>query len=339
MGQIWVGMLGERLGSLYRGLMVIKARGQIWLSQIILVTLVESPARVAKRRRLGETRFEQKEGDGGGISSLEHIMANFLTAKAGSSDAVTAEQFEAKRQIGDTEKLVAKRKLKAHEDSRAEELKKKWIGKRKTTARGEAITTKRPTEALASSVVAVHPFAGSDGGAQHMVVENSHLEDLVTEVIVDSDPNAKGKEIFGGFGKAEPVEEHCTEALKDIGERVDPWVSKFDQWKEFRTEVRMNTISLMTVVANMDKIEDDLMTRAETERQFTKLFYRKLDDLLVSMNRAQTSMESRIGRDMHENHQRLSNEVTILSSQVAEVVPCLKEMGDAKKGEISQKRR
>ncbi|KZV26323.1 hypothetical protein F511_38702 [Dorcoceras hygrometricum] len=41
--------------------MVIKVGGQIWLSQAILDTLVESLVRIAKRRHLGETRFERNQ--------------------------------------------------------------------------------------------------------------------------------------------------------------------------------------------------------------------------------------------------------------------------------------
>ncbi|KZV36880.1 hypothetical protein F511_18053 [Dorcoceras hygrometricum] len=41
--------------------MAIKAGCQIWLSQAILGTLVESPVRIAKRPRLGETRFELRK--------------------------------------------------------------------------------------------------------------------------------------------------------------------------------------------------------------------------------------------------------------------------------------
>ncbi|KZV46004.1 (6-4)DNA photolyase [Dorcoceras hygrometricum] len=62
-----------------------------------------------------------------------------------------------------------------------------------------------------------------------------------------------------------------------------------------------------------------------------------IDDLLDSMNRAQTLMESCIVRDMNSNHQRMSDELNTLSSQMAEVINCLKELGDVKKGKTTRK--
>ncbi|KZV31606.1 hypothetical protein F511_27637 [Dorcoceras hygrometricum] len=46
-----------------------------------------------------------------------------------------------------------------------------------------------------------------------------------------------------------PDKEHCTKVIKEIRERIDPWITKFDQWKEFQTEVRLNSISSMTPIA------------------------------------------------------------------------------------------
>ncbi|KZV16905.1 hypothetical protein F511_23904 [Dorcoceras hygrometricum] len=49
--------------------------------------------------------------------------------------SVVFDFVEEKRQIGDEEKMAAKKKLKAHEDSRANELKKKRTVNRKAADR------------------------------------------------------------------------------------------------------------------------------------------------------------------------------------------------------------
>ncbi|KZV34466.1 PHD finger protein [Dorcoceras hygrometricum] len=55
-------------------------------------------------------------------------------------------------------------------------------------------------------------------------------------------------------------------------------------------------------------------------QQFNKVFYHKLDDLLASVTQAQNSTE--LQRDMNTNHHKLSDEVTTLSSQMAEFIDC-----------------
>ncbi|KZV16672.1 protein CPR-5-like [Dorcoceras hygrometricum] len=72
-------------------------------------------------------------------------------------------------------------------------------------------------------------------GVTQMVFEIPHLEDPVPE---DTDPAANGKEILVEMERSNPVEEHCTEVIKNIQERVDPRITKLDQWKEFHTEIR-----------------------------------------------------------------------------------------------------
>ncbi|KZV19217.1 hypothetical protein F511_09958 [Dorcoceras hygrometricum] len=109
---------------------------------------------------------------------------------------------EAKRQIVDAKKSIAKRKLKAHEDSRADELKKKQIGKRKPRQGPKLVQHKSAIPvATTRSVVAAHPIAGAAGGDQPMVVEHPHLEDPVTKVIVETCAEAQIEAVVPSLGE------------------------------------------------------------------------------------------------------------------------------------------
>ncbi|KZV47532.1 hypothetical protein F511_33272 [Dorcoceras hygrometricum] len=139
------------------------------------------------------SNLHQEEGDEGGISSRERYCGEVADSKGRVLDAVTAEWFEnasvvfdfveAKRRIGDGEKLVTKRKLKAHDDSRADELKKKRIGKRKTTAGGEAITMKKPEDGSRSIKVR---FDTSSESAERPSSACQFISDLVSTELVFS---------------------------------------------------------------------------------------------------------------------------------------------------------
>ncbi|KZV51414.1 hypothetical protein F511_20578 [Dorcoceras hygrometricum] len=132
--------------------------------------------------------------------------------------SVVSEFVEAKHQIGDEEKIVAKKKPKSHEDSRSNELKKKWIKKRKAIDGGESITMKKPVvegsrpikvrsdtslEAAerpspAGFIADAHPVDGADGCVGQMVVENIHLEDPSPEVVGDSGVEAQVEVVVAG---------------------------------------------------------------------------------------------------------------------------------------------
>ncbi|KZV21264.1 hypothetical protein F511_23389 [Dorcoceras hygrometricum] len=60
--------------------------------------------------------------------------------------SVVSDFVEVKHQIGEIEKIFAQKKLKPHEDSRANELRKKRIANRKATTGAEAITTKKSVD-------------------------------------------------------------------------------------------------------------------------------------------------------------------------------------------------
>ncbi|KZV26374.1 lysosomal alpha-mannosidase [Dorcoceras hygrometricum] len=104
-------------------------------------------------------------------------------------------------------------------------------------------------------------------------------------------PSAKGKELLMTLERTNLVTEHCTEVLKAIHEQVEPWVTKFDQWKLFRTEVRLKTILSMTPVEELTNIEDDMMVRAETEWVFDMLMRHELIRSTMVVELLQKSVE------------------------------------------------
>ncbi|KZV50788.1 spermine synthase [Dorcoceras hygrometricum] len=112
-----------------------------------------------------------------------------------------------------------------------------------------------------------------------------------THFLPKFDPATKHKEIPIAFEWPNPVEEHCTKVLKYIDERVAPWVTQFDHWKKFRTEVRLNSILSMIPIEELVKIEDDLMIRAETERVSELLLRRDLIRSKMVEEFLQKSME------------------------------------------------
>ncbi|KZV20558.1 splicing factor 3B subunit 1-like [Dorcoceras hygrometricum] len=178
--------------------------------------------------------------------------------------------------------------------------------------------------------------------------------------------------IYGGSG----AEEHYTEVFKAIHEQLEPWVTKFDEWRLLRTEVRLDTILSMTPIEELTKIEDDMMKRAEIERVYElmmrrELIYLKLVVELLEKSVASVGNEEQQAQELNneqldpenqvenneetsdfaivryrpklkmlqvlQSFQKLSDEVTNLSSQMAEVVDCLKELHAMKKGESSKK--
>ncbi|KZV46601.1 hypothetical protein F511_40185 [Dorcoceras hygrometricum] len=103
--------------------------------------------------------------------------------------SVVSNFIEAKRHIGENAKMVAKKKLKAHDDSREKELMKKRIMKSKATEYGESITTKKPA---------------ADDSRQ-----------------IKIDPASKEKEILVDINRPNLVEEHfllVVQSIKDIVE-------------------------------------------------------------------------------------------------------------------------
>ncbi|KZV24127.1 LOB domain-containing protein 6-like [Dorcoceras hygrometricum] len=64
-----------------------------------------------------------------------------------------------------------------------------------------------------------------------------------------------------------------------------------------------------------------------------------MDEVVTSVNTSQSALGANLVRKFDENHQQFANEITSVRLQLAELVDCLKELSDAKKGESSKKRR
>ncbi|KZV44665.1 LOB domain-containing protein 24-like [Dorcoceras hygrometricum] len=85
-----------------------------------------------------------------------------------------------------------------------------------------------------------------------------------------------------------------------------------------------------TLGLNVERIKDDAFMAKHTTLQFK----RQLDDKI-------DGLETSLVRHFSNSQQHLVDEIALLKSQVAEMVDCLKELRDAKKGEgtSSKKRR
>ncbi|KZV56765.1 hypothetical protein F511_39613 [Dorcoceras hygrometricum] len=170
----------------------------------------------------------------------------------------------------------------------------------------------------------------------------------------------KKKEQLVEFERPNPVSEHCIEVLKAIHEQVEPLVTKFDEWKMFRTKTRADMVkdscrttveiggraSHPSILKNFNYAHHDLTSihRLDGELKQARENYRGCQvqaglplEAPESLKQAQTLMESCIVPDMNANHQKLSDELNTLSSQMAEVVDYLKEIGSSKKREAVRK--
>ncbi|KZV19158.1 hypothetical protein F511_10049 [Dorcoceras hygrometricum] len=92
---------------------------------------------------------------------------------------------------------------------------------------------------------------------------------------------------------------------------------------------------------------DTLVTSMRDEQTFVKydfqqfkwMMYKRIDNLLDSVECSQAAMQSRIVPRMNENYQNMATEVVTLSSHMTEVVSCLRYRSDVKKEESSKQRR
>ncbi|KZV57764.1 hypothetical protein F511_13309 [Dorcoceras hygrometricum] len=212
-------------------------------------------------------------------------------------------------------------------------------------------------------------FVHWSGGPSTKTIEIREIN-WATHFLPKIDPAAKGKELLVTFErpnpfirKAKPSHRAPYRALENgpVVKQQAPVQNKEKQAPEDQTTNNEETSTFAIVNYTQDRAEDttnalefsdvahiaaqtaaDSLSRSnssficedlikDSTPQFKKVFYRNLDDLLDSMNLAQTSMESFIVQDMNANHQRLSDEVNTLCSQMAEVVDCLKELSDSKK--------
>ncbi|KZV48011.1 hypothetical protein F511_21131 [Dorcoceras hygrometricum] len=86
-----------------------------------------------------------------------------------------------------------------------------------------------------------------------------------THFLPKIDPATKDKKILEAFAQPNPVKEHCLLVIQDAWEAVSLKMSKYDEWECFRIEVRLNTITSMTPITDLDKNEDEFMPWAETK--------------------------------------------------------------------------
>ncbi|KZV56111.1 hypothetical protein F511_16711 [Dorcoceras hygrometricum] len=118
-------------------------------------------------------------------------------------------------------------------------------------------------------------FIHWSGGPAMKIIEIREIN-WDTHLLPNIDPSPKGKELLVEFERPNLVSEHCTKVLKDIHEQVEPRVTKFDEWKIFQRKVRLNMILSMIPIEELTKIEDDIMTRAETDRVSELMIRREL---------------------------------------------------------------
>ncbi|KZV40561.1 hypothetical protein F511_35330 [Dorcoceras hygrometricum] len=86
-----------------------------------------------------------------------------------------------------------------------------------------------------------------------------------THFLPKIDPASKGKEILESYAFPNLVEFHCLLVLNSAYEDVSNKMSEYDKWAHFRTEVRLNTVTSMSSIAKLAKIEDQFMFLDETE--------------------------------------------------------------------------
>ncbi|KZV35439.1 hypothetical protein F511_22655 [Dorcoceras hygrometricum] len=110
----------------------------------------------------------------------------------------------------------------------------------------------------------------------------------------------------------------------------------FDIVSEFTSMKRV----VESLESSITKIRDE-QTYLKYDSHFRQVFYRKMDEVVATVNNTLSALEINLVRQINESHQYFATEMTSVRSQLAEMVNCLKELSDAKKGEggNSKKRR
>ncbi|KZV17687.1 hypothetical protein F511_20636 [Dorcoceras hygrometricum] len=65
----------------------------------------------------------------------------------------------------------------------------------------------------------------------------------------------------------------------------------------------------------------------------SELFYKKMDEVVTSVNTSQTALETNLVRQFTESQQHFASQMALVKLQLAELVNHLKEISDTKKGE------
>ncbi|KZV21454.1 hypothetical protein F511_17885 [Dorcoceras hygrometricum] len=84
------------------------------------------------------------------------------------------------------------------------------------------------------------------------------------------------REPYPHFDRPNPVEEHYLLVFQDIRDKVKPQIHLFDKWCRLRTGYRLNKITSMKLVEEFTKIEDILLSWADTEKVSELLQRREL---------------------------------------------------------------
>ncbi|KZV28632.1 hypothetical protein F511_38357 [Dorcoceras hygrometricum] len=111
----------------------------------------------------------------------------------------------------------------------------------------------------------------------------------------------------------------------------------FDIVSEFKSMKRV-VAYLETSVTHM---RDDQTYMKYDSKIVRQAFYRKMDEVVASVNTYKSALETNVVRKIDESHQHFANEMTLVRLQLAELVNHLKDLSDAKKRECesSKKRR
>ncbi|KZV49421.1 acyl-CoA-binding domain-containing protein 4-like [Dorcoceras hygrometricum] len=99
--------------------------------------------------------------------------------------------------------------------------------------------------------------------------------------------------------------------------------------------------ALTQFYANASMIVGTITYMKYDSKIFRQEFYKKMNEVVTSINTSQTALETNLVRQFEESHQHFASEMALVKLQLAELVNHLKEISDAKKGEgeSSKKRR
>ncbi|KZV46073.1 hypothetical protein F511_28773 [Dorcoceras hygrometricum] len=231
------------------------------------------------------------------------------------NSSVISDFVEAKRQIGHEEKMVAKNKLEAHEGSRENEQKQNQMTKRKSTQGGEAITTKKPI-AEGSRPIKVQSDTISKA------TERPSTGNTQTSIIVF----------------AQCVKKDLEQQAQDLEQRASDQTEEHpDQEEELHAHIGDKGVSMIptyaTIVAyNLETKVQNLAKKVDgIQADMRSMRVQQLDSQIDMMS-FKNSMFTRLTiltRDLSDTKQELSGGIAALSSQLTEIVACLKG-GDTK---------
>ncbi|KZV20962.1 myosin-6-like [Dorcoceras hygrometricum] len=154
------------------------------------------------------------------------------------------------------------------------------------------------------------------------------------------------------YGPAHPAQQPIISAGKEANNSADSTQDGPQQIIVPEPQANIDTAkeltSLKDIVSSLgskvDRIKDDTFIAKHTTLQFKRQLETKIDGLENSLRQLETKidgLENSLVRHFADSQQNLPGDIALLKSQVAEMVECLKEIRDTKKGEgtSSKKRR